>query len=60
MLDDHYTSCDLLKFYYNVKVEYNLKARSYKIPIVFFITAICCILIINALLIFKKDFIYII
>jgi hypothetical protein len=50
MLNDNYTLFDFLKFYYNVKLEYKPKDRSYIIPIVFLITALCSIFIINMLL----------
>lgn len=52
MLDDSYTCCDFLKFYYNVKLEYKPKSRNFTIPTVFILTALCSILILNGLLIF--------
>lgn len=60
MLDDHYTCCDFLKFYYNVKLEYKPKSRNFTIPIVYILTALCSILILNGLLIFEYEYLYII
>lgn len=59
MLDDKYSCCDFLKFYYNVKLQYKPQSRSYVIPIVFLLTSICCLLILNGLLKFTKLYFYI-
>lgn len=58
MLNDEYNCLDFLKFYYNVKIEYKPKSRSYVIPFVFFTTAFCSLLIMHGLLMFKKQYFY--
>lgn len=60
MLDDRPSCFDFLKFYYNVKVQYKPQTRSLKIPVVFIITALCAILILNTQLVFKEYWIYIV
>lgn len=52
MLDDKYSCCDFLKFYYNVKLEYKPKSRSFVVPITFILTTLCSVLILNGLLTF--------
>lgn len=59
MLNNNYTACDFLKFYYNVKVQYQPTHRSYIIPIVFFITTIFSVLVVNGFLEFSENYIYI-
>jgi len=53
MLNNKYTACDFLKFYYNVKVQYQPTHRSYKIPLVFFITTIFSVAVVNGFLMFN-------
>jgi hypothetical protein len=53
MLNQNYSTCDFLKFYYNVKVQYSPQKRSMQIPIVFIVTALCALLILNSLLVFS-------
>lgn len=53
MLNQNYSMCDFLKFYYNVKVQYSPQKRSMQIPIVFIATALCALLILNSLLVFS-------
>lgn len=59
MLNDDYNCTDFFKFYYNVKLEYRPKDRSMTIPIVFLLCTFSALFIIHGLLVFKKDYLYI-
>ena len=58
MLDDKYTFLDLFKFYYNVKLQYKPKDRSLQIPIVFMVSLVSAVLILNGLLVPNYDWMY--
>lgn len=60
MLDNRYTYCDFLKFYYNVKVRYSPQKRNMQIPIVFLVSTFISLLIINGLIKFNEMYLYII
>lgn len=60
MLNDDYSCLDFLKFYYNVKLEYKPKDRNLQIPMVFIITTLCSIFILNGVLIASHDWMYIV
>lgn len=60
MLDNDHNCCDFIKFYYNVKIQYKPQSRSCKIPVVFLATTLCSILILNGLIVFNRDYLYII
>lgn len=60
MLDDEYTCFDFLKFYYNVKLQYKPKSRSFVIPTVFILTAACCLTILHGLLVYRQNYFYVI
>lgn len=58
MLNDDYSCCDFIKFYYNVKVQYHPTDRSNKIPIIFFLTTIFTVFVVNAFLQFNQYYLY--
>lgn len=54
MLDNNYSIFDMFKFYYNVKLEYRPKNRKLTIPIVFIVSYLCSLLILNTLIEFTN------
>lgn len=47
MLDEQFSMFDLVKFYCNIKIEYKPKKKKYAIPIIFIISFILNLFIIN-------------
>lgn len=47
MLDEDYSCCDYVKFYCNLKIEYKPKSRSLKIPLVFLVSLVVNVAIVN-------------
>ena len=58
MLNNKYTMWDMVKFYYNVKIQYKPNNRSYQMPIVFISCTIIGLAIMNTLLKPKEMFYY--
>lgn len=56
MLNEKFSLMDLLKFYCNVKIEYKPKSRKLTIPVIFFISVIINVAILNVLIEFTKDY----
>jgi palmitoyltransferase len=54
MLDQEYSCLDLVKFYCNVKLEYIPKKRKYTVPIIFLLTTLLNVVVINVLLFFAE------
>ncbi len=56
MLNEDFSCCDFIKFYYNVKMQYKPKGRSLTIPFIFLITTFVCIVITNILISFTNKY----
>lgn len=54
MLDQQYSCSDLVKFYCNVKLEYVPKKRKCTVPIVFLVTTLLNVAVVNFLLFFAE------
>jgi len=46
----------MLKFYCNIKIEYKPKGRKWNIPLIFLITFVITLAIVNVFINFEKDY----
>ena len=55
MLDEKYSLGDMMKFYCNIKIEYRPKKRTFTIPLLFIVSFVLNLFIINMFLKFTDE-----